>query len=498
MRLIILFLSLFLINVGRTLAQIFPEKLPVSLIDMRTIAKGMPVDSRKYSLGKYEVVEQAIDRDEELLFLQLIHPDDKPKLGIRYVLCMDLKTEKVVYSCKIKDAERWLVAHKNFIMRELEGQSTIYSTSTGEKIWSLRNDFGAISPIFNVGVTLDGHALDMLTGKEKWYAPIDFTYGWGTYTLPDDGSLYIAANGLQYINLKTGRNWRYPVSVVLTDFTNRGKGQFLVGNVNRTPHTAPENVLRGMHSNIVVYNGNAYMAGRENIVAVDSLGELKWARSLSTLRCGKSVLWRGGDTLYLLNRGWADWLNSAQYAEGVFLAAFNLSTGEKYYHTAIDDRAMVYDDIIVDDLLYVRLSTGLAKLNLRSGELLKMLEIEKEDDRYKDFAKLASGRYHYLTGAPDSTGQLSKRYPGSVYLKTGDKLLRIDENMHIQNMIQQYYLNVEGRINDSITYNQIANKIFLYKDKLLFAELNIRPDFVHKNKIVYLSDNSIVFTDMPL
>jgi hypothetical protein len=239
------------------------------------------------------------------------------------------------------------------------------------------------------------------------------------------------------------------------------------------------------------------MAGNDHVIAVSKQGKLLWGSRLMSSRNGVSILGLKGDTLVMINRGFGVFVGNICYADPASVTAINSKTGIIYHSTQLGKDATVRDWVGVGDILYILTPNTIVKYDLVNGIILNSREVDYDLPPFHDFDFLQSGEYYYLKGARQKKS-LAEMNPGNVFLHNHDSLLlRIDERLQPRNLIASYYVEVKGKLNDTLDYTLSDDKLYIYKKGVMVLEASERPNQVLKDKFLYMDKSSFIITKLP-
>lgn len=262
----------------------------------------------------------------------------------------------------------------------------------GEALWVKRKErMFASFPQEGVGLTYNLSlapetliGVDLATGKTKWTRTIN-SLNWEHTNLLPDSNLLIASSGIHTLDLKTGKGW--DLNRITTDEKmNNGKAAWaMVGGVAfgalggaMIPYGMTD-LFMNISSNVLYDGDEIYYAGRNKISRIALAdGKTAWSKNIDGKISSKSFLFKEGNTLYMINMGYA--LNSGQKGRmgKPYVAAFDADTGEQLFLDLFDtSRSFMLD------------------YELHGGELRLLFDDRFERYEYSGKGLKLKGRYEY-------------------------------------------------------------------------------------------------------
>ncbi|MBS1771541.1 MAG: PQQ-binding-like beta-propeller repeat protein [Bacteroidetes bacterium] len=481
------------------IAQKFPKDLSVSH-SISASAFGYNVPVKKYNIGYYRVVSYNSNAEPNLLYLGLQDIDKN------YIVCIDIERDSVVYQHKIKGDIKDIIGYQNYFTKETyvnenQVKTTIYNAQSGDKILSTTGIFPYVNSALNIGISKDGSACDMNTGKQLWQTSVDARFGWGAIEIPDSNSVMICANGLRYIDVRDGNGWYHPLS------TGKEKyGSMIATNAIGittailtgfgTYRTGPD-ILYGAHSNITTKENVYYLAGMDEMIAVRQSGKMLWKVKLP-YTTGASVLSISGDTMFVVGRGYSYFNGRVVNFGDAYIAAYNTNDGKLLYTTPpLAPKTTVLDMGISDYRMLLVCNNSLQCYNLNNGKPFNAVSIKDDNTTIKGFYRVYAGKAIYTDTAIGSTQSFYNIYPDNFFLKNDEgDILRLSTSLKPEAIIRRKDFFLKVKLNDSLYGRMGKDRIYIDKDDKRIMQVNVLPNKTIGNKLIWFDKGSITIMDL--
>lgn len=256
---------------------------------------------------------------------------------------IDIETMARISDFKPKQGMKlWQVFENGYLLRSQEGRPSFYNFND-RKIWSATYPAELNVRANNIVLcriddkTLAGY--DAPTGKELWRKVItDKTHNlWCNYLWLDSGKLYLLADSLVCLNLRTGHIKRRKFSAGAPKMNTISFKPELLQN-NPTPAIKLERALSakvdrkfdtGLHSNFAFKGDSLFIADADNLYCYDLELNPIWRTPLPKEMTSKSKIRLSGNKIYLLNFGFV-FSNGNKRDRGIpFAAAYNIDDGKQ-------------------------------------------------------------------------------------------------------------------------------------------------------------------------
>lgn len=329
--------------------------------------------------------------------------------------------------------------------------------------------------------------------------------GWGDMYFPDSNTLIIAPNGLQSIDLNTGKGWYKRLKTGKSDYTAQAVGTTLgmiglaVFGVGMIPTGGPV-ITKGMNSNITVWHSNYCLAGTSSIMSGDKNGNLRWNTALP-YKSGHSKMWTKGDTLIMVNMGYAYVGGGVKSIGDPFIAAFNAANGELLYSYLLQDLKYITDYCRYGDNLLIRTDESIMLYDIRNGKSIAGGKITESNNAI-------AGAY-YKTPIIDSffvenesgiRTRFDKAYPKEYFLMNDrGRILRLDNHLQAIDTIGAAQYGYYSGYKSGLAYSmQVTpdNKILIGSGEKMYAQLPFVPPVIKSKKVVEVKQGSFTVVDI--
>lgn len=444
--------------------QVLAQKEITVLANSKEIGKnqitGEPVLTNEYIFPE-RIHDFQMDTVNNYLTIQLrgFSKNGKWLNNKGYVVRYDTEDKKVLWFEKIAFQIASIEQYGGVTLHTTGGKSYCLDNETGEQIWEVKNSLIFADPVEQIGIgykiqaskgsenMLEG--IDLTTGKPIWRREISREYSWNDVFYLNDSTLLIGASGLHTLNIFNGTGWDYNTVTGKKDYTASavGTGLGIVAGLLTGTYAVStgHDLVRDVVSNVIVDSLNIYFASKEQLVKLSREGEVLWQKTLPSDLTSKSWIFKSGDNLIMVNRGYA-YMGYRQLDFGTpFIASFDINTGSQNYLKTV---ATEKKDIIKGmdqkntELLLV-FNDHVSKYSISDGQLIndQKFNIEEYGElNYFIGEQVFVERDSLFVSLPnlDST----KNY---LYTKNGRILvlnseLKIDSEMDAED-IYIYYLN---------------------------------------------------------
>ena len=311
---------------------------------------------------------------------------------------------------------------------------------TGNILWENKNTFYFIDPKLNIGVgyplqsmSNNLSAVDLSNGNTLWTQPVDRTRGWNDAYMLTDSMLLVAVNGIQALELPTGKGWSYKAA---TSQKKIGKmiatnaAGILLGVLTGTVmyQTNPDEVTEMVSNMLIDEENTVVLASRDRISRVGNSGEILWSTPLPEKITSKSSLFLKDSVVYMINRGYAFHNGGFSTVGDPYFAAFNLNDGtQRYLNMIPEKKEFVRNFQVINDELFLVFENKIAAYSLAKGSPLTEKTIDLEKGEQLD-AFVESGIY-VLQG--DSTFMdLAAAYPEqNLIMTSGNRVISLTDSL---------------------------------------------------------------------
>ena len=367
--------------------------LPISLFGQIETAS-TPFSVMRFS--DLEMIEVASSYNflQDNIYLNYVSPDgenymvcmqNKPATGLSESLCSNYYYQsasgKLINAEVNKPLHRFVATEKGLL--SFGKDVAVLDPTTFEPRWYHKR-FRDIPFYIHYGtlLALGGgrgrfYGYDLATGEELWEVKISHEGGVSTVYALDEEHVLLVADDLVKLNTRTGAIQKFEIKNYIL---NGGKiaGQILVGvasamagvamasatgygyyyvpvghgnlnffNGSLFEITGESNTISHLSSNVLEVNHSYYLADRECVRCFDADLNIKWTASLPPRHASKSTLLMSGDTLWMVNNGFATFDGSRNSHTGYpFVAAFNAKNGEQLYYKEIGEKHAPVQEVL--------------------------------------------------------------------------------------------------------------------------------------------------------
>lgn len=315
--------------------------------------------------------------------------DNKGKV-VRY----DPEEKKVLWSKKIAYQVENLEQTGGVTLHSTGKKSYSLDNATGKELWEVKNSLIFADAVDKIGIgykiqplkakenTLEG--IDLTNGQPLWQREISREYGWNDVFYLNDSTLLIGASGLHTLNIFDGTGWDYHTITGKKDYTAAavGTGLGIVAGLLTGTYAVStgHNLVSEVVSNMLVDSANIYFASRKDLVRLNKQGEVLWKKRLPEEMTSKSMIFKSGDDLVMVNLGYA-FMGYRELDFGTaFIASFDIKSGDqKYLKTVTTENK---DKIRAVDLnngeLLLLFKDHFSRFTVEDGQLLQDQKINTE------------------------------------------------------------------------------------------------------------------------
>lgn len=379
------------------------------------------------------------------------------------------------------------------------GEQAVYERDGGKKKWLvLGNSFTWVDLDHDIGLSPNGWAINLNTGKTKWKTKINSQYGWQDLQHLDDQNILIVAGGIKKINLTDGSGWQYDARTGADDYKRTaavaavGIAAAVVTGVGVVP-TGPDHVT-GLCSNIELDSGLIYFASRDHIMCLNKDGRPRWKTELPEKQTGNSTIWIANGRIYMVNNAWGI-LNGNKVNKGnPYIAAFDKKSGKTIYLTELSTKDKLFDISLTSlgDTLYAHSGDMLHLYDLVTGQrLLEINARERELNKARPFIRdevfVRTSEGYFKT--------LKDLYPGERFLAGEQGIIRINNKLQAVGTIDYNTWILFDKIGTTTVYSQ-RGKLAFVKDGLAESVINVGKGGLHGNLIIDFNEYELRIIDV--
>lgn len=463
-------------------AQELPDSLIARKAEIGTYADGTKMYGSQYSIAPYNITKYEYHDTEKLLYLYLRLPKDslRYRMGI-HIVCFDVAEKRMIWNQhfalmnmdfrSLKESEYELKLSRNIIVYQEEGRMTVIDAHTGNVLSRISRNCNYVNIVKDIAVTTDGTAYCISTGRELWRTSIEPSQNWDGLREVDSNSIVFVAEGMQYINLDNGTGWYKKLS------TTKGN-------------------TKSMCSSILMDSNFYYAAGRKELIKVRKNGDEVWRLLLPEERTGVSELFSIGDTLFVLNLGYAVMFDKMAGAASPYIAAYDKAGGTLLYKRMMRSNDPVLSSRMFGDTIALRFPDGVGVYRLSTNSELAWQKTTNET--YRGFYAFAPNDGIVLKKLRGENVDIYGQYPGHYFLMNDEaKILHLDNRLQKVSYIpkSQYLRNT--LFDDGYRFINDGLKTTVFKAGNRIAELNFVP-YKTRNRIVFYTKKEVfILAELP-
>lgn len=271
--------------------------------------------------------------------------------------------------------------------------------NNGKSIWDrdislINGSQGALRLNDTVAMLVaDGlHTYNLKNGT-GWDRFIYMPYGCNEILKLNDSTNLVVADGLYSVNLNTGTGWGFKGITGAREYIKHDipltiagvalglfQGNFIYSPLtsglveDNLEYPTDYSIICDIVSNVIIDNSKIYWASKQNIVKLDTSGNVLWENSLPKDEVSKSHIFLYDSILCMLNYGYA--FSTSHYQNVIygqpFIAGFNKNSGNQlYYQLLKDNKNPVIGYKAKNNALILFSNSKLAKYSMTNGELIK-------------------------------------------------------------------------------------------------------------------------------
>jgi|GEM_PF-2929621 hypothetical protein len=268
------------------------------------------------------------------------------------ILIFDLNADRVLWDKVINYNQEKVRTFGHFLIQSNKGMSEVYYTLAGNKVRDVFGQFVEVYKDKQIGLVIPSDisgdpkkrlmGMSMFTGDKLWERKMDHGYGMNDIFRLNDSVIIIESGGLHAVNLDNGKGWDYEIETGKKNYSASIFGSLagiMVGVLTRGSvafYVIGHNT-RNIHSNMIVSDTAIYMAGRNELVRLDTEGNVVWKNELAENVVTMSAIFIENGILYMINSGEVGKNGRSTRKQGYpFFAAFDVNTGKQEYLTLFE------------------------------------------------------------------------------------------------------------------------------------------------------------------
>ena len=467
---VFLVISLFLLLMS-TVAFSQKKGLPILNKDKivgKNLVNGSDIEGVEHTFSD-RIYKVFIDTTTNFLTVQLRGlKNDKWLSNTGKIVQYDIKSEKILWSRKIKYQTAYLQQFNKTMIYVAGNKSYCVDVKTGNDLWEVFNNIYFVDPVDNIGIGYkfklstgssdDLEGINLKNGKIIWKRKLNREYGWNDLFYINDSTMIVVAAGLHAININTGKGWDYNAITGKKDYSGtvaaNAAGVALGILTGAFVISTGYDLVRDVVSNCLVDSAFIYFASKEQLVKINKLsGKVVWEHPFSDDMASKSSLFMDDSTIYMINKGFA-FMGYRQLDFGTpFIAAFDRQTGKQKYLTFTNaekskksDKDPILGYHLLNDEIYLVFKNKIAKYNKETGN--QIAEKTFSEEKYDELKYFVGGQVH-ITNQDGKLLSLTQNDSTRVHVLTNNgKILSIDKQLNVAKTIDNedisiYYLRTK-------------------------------------------------------
>jgi outer membrane protein assembly factor BamB len=420
------------------------------------------------------------------------------------------KENKVLWSKKIAYQGESIDAYGGVTLYSSQSKSYSMDNETGEPLWEAKNSLLYSFPNLKraVGYKLraskkDENVLECINlkdGKALWEREISREYSWNDAFKLNDSTLLIAAAGLHTVSLNDGAGWDYYTKTGEKDYTGAafGTGLGIAAGLLTGSYYIPtgHNTVVNISSNVLVDNTAFYFASKVALAKLDKDGFVIWKTELPEKETSKSLIFKQGPSVILINLGYANMGDRTLNIGLPFIASFDIITGKSNFKTNISaEKEKILDYEVVGKEVFFVFTDRVEKYSINDGKLLA-------SQKY-DLTK--SGEQQYFLGNQvfvkngNTYSSLTTLSPDDLYVYTKNgKAFQIDHALAPKGEVNSEDFYISYIRTKDFTFIKRQNQTIVIdregKEKANFSVVG--KSVLLNGKLYTASENSFLETDL--
>jgi hypothetical protein len=453
---------------------------------------GIEVPIKKFSFRPYHLLKYNRSVDSNIIYLYFENKD-----YYQYLICLDVNADSIVHGFHLKDGINSAKGYKDYYVVSGTYVTSVYNSKSGDLMWKFNGHLFHVDVKNNIGIDDEGKAYDMFTGAEKWFMNIDQTFGVDNIWAPDSNWILFVANGLQFINTKTGTGWFHHIN---TGIAHTKEYIPLLPDIyyGIELFQSRRKTMSKANSNIRQVGQCYYFAGIDEMICVNMAGVVQWKTKLPA-NSGFSYLEVVNGTVFLISTG-ITIVNNFPAAYSIpYIAAFDKDNGNLYYNTMLEKEALIWDYDIDDNGILLTTSNAIRVYDTRTGKIKNKLMLDNYDKVFSEHKRFYSGESLFVDSTLGSKKSLAKLFPDNFFLMNRNgNVLRLNYTLDTFDVIKSSALYYKREISKDITITSSLNgkKVFIDKSGKRLFRHGTTPDIQIGNKLLFIEKDAMYIADL--
>jgi outer membrane protein assembly factor BamB len=494
---------------------------PVSLTELSTTAATESITENEIPTDVFEfsnrIHHSYLDTTSGLFTLQFRDTTDNGKWlkNKGRVIVFDPDSSNILWDYNMPYKRISYMQHHSTLIEYTQNGGKIIDLDTGRAEKNIRyyvyhidrdRDIGMGYRISSLRKQNRLYGFNMSDGDELWERTVDRDYDWSNVMFVNDTTTVLVAGGIHTIDPRDGSGWSYDSRTGKKDYTRAVAGTLLgvasgllTGNyVVSTGY----DLIADMVSNVLIDENSYTLATAEEVVKLDTRGDVLWSQPISKDNASQSFIWEDADTIFMLNAGFAYRGYFKKPIGKPFISAYNKETGEELFKTFInssDDEDFVRDYKISGDSMYTVFENRLEQYSLVDGALKETVDTQTFDMGelggfigFQAFRKEGENVYY----------SISSMDVNNHYLITGsEQILVLDREFELLETIQfddLYLLTMGNEEFALITDYAETRSILLDSGMMPLAEIDAAGEaFMDGSNLYVVGENRLVRMTIP-
>ncbi|MCE6992014.1 PQQ-binding-like beta-propeller repeat protein [Dyadobacter sp. CY323] len=251
----------------------------------------------------------------------------------------------------------------NVIFEQKGNKLSRLNAIDGKTIWNRATTAYRLFPEFDLALCYDTpttgfttlYGINTSTGQSIWKRDISGEYGWQNTDMIADSTLMVVAQGLHTLDVRDGTGWDIN-RVSHAKKTDMAKvGLAILGGAAGAamgymmiPYGTFSDYYLNISSNILYDGDEFYFAAKDKISRHTLDGKALWKTDLDQKKTSKSHLFKEGNTIYMLNSGYALKYGRPAALGNPYVVAFDAESGTQLFLKEWEERKNFVSDYLIE------------------------------------------------------------------------------------------------------------------------------------------------------